>query len=317
MPIDLPILITAYKRSENLGRIFEICKEAGVTRIYFAVDGPATLVDKPAVEKVKILIRNFTADDVVKVVSYFAPKNAGCSAAVINACDWFFKKEKFGAIIEDDCIPSLEFIEFMREAMPLIEKNDRIWLACGTQFFPEILTGTSWALSKYPMHWGWGTTAAAWKESRVQLELNPPKFRKYLKSLRSAELVYWFAGERRGYYGFTDVWDTIYTSNMIRLSRLAIVPSTNLVTNIGDDTFATNTTGNQKYTNFPTMRYEKSLMTPVRNYKYDQVVKKNYFKISTRHYLTTLVTLIIDIVKPNRKILSTLSSRLTSSKFIH
>lgn len=315
--MDLPILITAYKRSENLRRIFEICKLAGVTRIYFAVDGPATLVDKPAVEKVKMIIREFAADDVVRVFSYFALENAGCSAAVINACDWFFNKEKFGAIIEDDCIPTLEFVDFIREAIPLIEKNDQIWLASGTQFFPEILAGTSWALSKYPMHWGWGTTATAWKESRVQLELKPPKFWKYLKSLRSAELVYWFAGERRGYYGFTDVWDTIYTSNMIRLGRLAIVPSNNLVTNIGDDTFATNTTGTQKYTNFPTTKYEKSLKLPERNSVYDQVIKKKYFRISLRHYFTTLATMIIDILNPKRKILSVLSSRLIYGKFIN
>lgn len=315
MPNDIPVLIIAYKRAENLMRIFEICKNSEIKRIYIAVDAPASNDDFFAVEKVKKLVSELEENHNVEVISHFASKNAGCSAGVISACDWFFDLEPFGVIIEDDCIPSIDFFGFMRRAIPIIENDSNIWLASGTQFFPEILVGSSWALSKYPMHWGWGTTADAWRESRNELDSNPPSVLKFLKSLRSSELIYWFAGERRAFFGFTDVWDSIYASNMVRLGRLAIVPSTNLVSNIGNDTFATNTVGVQRYTQLPTVKYESDSQSPVRNLKYDEKIYRDFFRIRPRHYFSTFYTLLLDGIFAKRKIFLNLNLRLIRSRF--
>ena len=312
---DIPVLVIGYKRAKNLILIFDACRESGVKKLYFAVDAPANISDRLDVDETRNVIRSLGSESDLEIRYHFSTENAGCAAGVISACDWFFEHEDFGVIIEDDCIPSTDFFDFMCKALPLVKSERNIWLVSGTQFFGNKLRDAGWVLSKYPMHWGWGTTASAWRESRAQLDHHPPTFKKFLQSIRSPELIYWFAGERRAFYGFTDVWDSIYASNMVRLKRMAIVPSANLVTNIGDDLFATNTVGQQKFTQLPTEKYLSITNLPIRNFDYDREVRKRFFGISISHYVTTFYTLALDYFVPGRKIFPHLDSRLVDSKF--
>lgn len=295
--------------------IFDACRKSGVKKFYCAVDAPANISDELDVSETKNLIRSWAAESGIDIRYHFSAKNAGCAAGVMSACDWFFEHEDFGVIIEDDCIPSTDFFDFMCKALPLVQSKHNIWMASGTQFFQNKLRDAGWVLSKYPMHWGWGTTASTWRESRAQLDNHPPSLKKFFQSLRSPELIYWFAGERRAFYGYTDVWDSIYASNMVRMKRMAIVPSSNLVTNIGDDSFATNTVGKQKYTQLPTEKYLSISSFPIPNFDYDREVRKKFFGISTRHYITTFYTMALDFFFPSRKVFPHLDSRLEGSKF--
>lgn len=310
MSKDIPVLVISYKRAVNVERIVDICIASGITRMYFAVDGPVSLSDHVEVDRVKETILRLIKDTNVQAHLKFEAENLGCAAAVISAIDWFFEYESAGVILEDDCIPSKDFFDFMRDSLPIIQSNTGIWLASGTQFFPRAFQANNWALSKYPMHWGWGTTSNAWNEFKNELKCNPPTFRKFVRSLLKLELVYWFAGERRAFYGFTDVWDSIYASNMVRLRKLSIVPSSNLVTNTGDDSFATNTTGQEKYTQLKTAKYEKSLTEPQHSQEYDRIIRKNFFKISIRHYYSTFYTLVLDYFFKGRKKFPHLDSRI-------
>ena len=40
----------------------------------------------------------------------FCNSNKGCKYAVSSAIDWFFDNETEGIILEDDCIPNIEFL---------------------------------------------------------------------------------------------------------------------------------------------------------------------------------------------------------------
>jgi GR25 family glycosyltransferase involved in LPS biosynthesis len=312
MPSDIPVLVVAYKRAENIEKIFKTCIANGVTTIYFAVDGPTNERDDISVERVKNTILELVRATEIKAKFKFESKNLGCAAAVISAIDWFFSTEHQGIILEDDCIPTSDFFEYIRDAMPILEINPDIWLASGTQFFPKEVGGNGWVLSRYPMHWGWATTSRAWLENKFELDRNPPTFSKFVSSLRSPELIYWFAGERRAFYGFTDVWDSIYASNMYRLSKYAIVPDSNFVTNTGNDLYATNTVGEEPYTHREVHRYLKVDQLPENSVKYDRLIRKEFFNIRLSHYFSTIYTMFLDYLKPNRKILPHLDSRLNA-----
>ena len=307
---DIPLLVIAYKRVANLERIIEVCSVAGISTIYFAVDGPASVYDAKEVELVKESILKLTVEHRISATFKFEKKNLGCAAAVISAIDWFFLNEPYGVILEDDCIPTPDFFDFMRDSIPLIESDSKIWLASGTQFFPGQYDTAKWVLSRYPMHWGWCTTAKAWNESRSELSENPPTLNKFFRSIPNPELMYWFAGERRAFYGYTDVWDSIYASNMFRMGRYAIVPPSNLVTNTGDDSFATNTIAKEAYTRHDTGTYFRVISPPTYSSKYDRIIRKVFFNISARHYFSTLYTMLLDYTLPGRKRFPHLDSRL-------
>jgi len=307
---DIPVLVISYKRALNVERIVDICRASGITRIYFAVDGPVSKSDLVEVDSVKETILRLIEDINIQSYLKFEKENLGCAAAVISAIDWFFENESAGVILEDDCIPTKDFFDFMQDSIPVIQSNADIWLASGTQFFPGAIKANNWALSNYPMHWGWGTTSSAWKEFKYELKYNPPTFKKFVHSILNLELIYWFAGERRAFYGFTDVWDSIYASNMFRLRKFSIVPSSNLVTNTGDDSFATNTTGQEKYTQLKTAKYQKSFSEPQHSQEYDLIIRKNFFRISMRHYFSTFYTLVLDYLFAGRKKYPHLDSRI-------
>ena len=306
----MAVLILAYKRHENLALIVSECIRAGVIRIYIVVDGAANPEDTHQVDKVRKVVGDFSFDKSVEFKVRIRTQNAGCAASVITACDWFFAQEQLGVILEDDCLPSSGFFNFMAEALPIVAQQPDIWLASGTQFFPEEFPNQKWALSRYPMHWGWGTSSDKWRESRIALDACPPSLRKLVSSVRNSDLIYWFAGERRAYFGYTDVWDSIYASNMFRLEKFAIVPPRNLVTNVGDDQNATNTRGDQKYTQSKISSYETNETMPSYSLNYDLAIRNQFFKISLRHYVTTLLTFVFDVLFIKKKFSRSLDFRL-------
>ncbi len=293
---NLAVLVVAYLRPDNLGRILEFAQRAGVNRFFISIDFPRDTKERNLELHSEVLsvARNFQKSSGCEVQIFERKQNVGCSAAVLSSCDWFFENVDHGIVLEDDCLPTLDFFAYCADAFPIIEENQGIWLACGTQFAPPFST-EPWVLSRYPLTWGWATTKKNWieissslMESHVELKASRER------GITFPESTYWNAGALRAKSGVSDAWDTPLAQTMLLRSKLAILPRIALVSNIGNDSQATHTHGKSIGLRLKTGSYSASARKPDTVKEVDDWLMKEFYQIKTRHVFSTRITRFID-----------------------
>ena len=292
------LLVIAYLRPKNLQLILDSAISANLKDIYISIDFPKI----PSEENLKLnsqvvsIARRYKENSNLDVTINVRNENVGCSAAVLSSCDWFFENVKQGIILEDDCMPTQDFFRFCEDAIAVMQSLEDVWVACGTQFAPRT-SGDSWLLSKYPLTWGWATTRKKWEQISDSLQDSKHCLRRSnINKSSVSEATYWDAGSRRAEKGISDAWDTPLVQRMILNSKLAILPRVPLVSNIGNDQFATHTRGNSLGLGLQTGEYKRTDAIPSRDFTVDTWLRENFFKISMRHILSTKFTNALDIL---------------------
>jgi len=298
---DIPVLLIAYRRVNNLKEILNRFNELKVTKLYISLDGPISdnldsLVDHKAILDAITKFRETYTGNLNTLIRH---NNFGCSASILSACNWIFENETKAVILEDDCKPSDDFFKFAEYAAEKLEHENSIWLACGSQFMDGSEMENSWFLSNYPLSWGWITLRDKWSEM-LQSILTPTKL--INDRFAVAERAYWNAGSVRAQRGFVDVWDTVLVQQMLQKNKLALLPRYNLVSNNGLDSFATNTHRHSPWFNKSFGIFSIPSKDPHLDQNLDQWLRKVYFGISLRHLVSTKVTSILDKVGFHKKL---------------
>ena len=242
-----PILIIAWKRPQKTRELIKKIKLINPEKLYIACDGPKnenSSEDAKVKETKEILLKNF---EEVRLKKYFFSKNnQGCKLGVSNAINWLFEYEKEGIILEDDCIPHLDFFNFCREMLEIYRNDERIWSITGHNQQNNIQRGSgTYYFSKYPRSWGWATWQRCWAKYDRDINDWPNiKSKGILKNQlkNKREINFWEKTLYNIYfYNSPNTWDYQWTLSSFLNSGLTIVPNKNLIKNIGFDEEATHT----------------------------------------------------------------------------
>ena len=295
------VLIIGYQRVEAVRAILEKCLLAKVDNVLISIDYP----EDESIEAITIntSLRDLAVEFENKFAclhTRFLDKNVGCSANVLSACDWAFEQYDAVAVLEDDCQPSLGFFDYCTDSEKLLEKNDDVLLACGTQFVPKELTNSIAYLSKYALTWGWFTRAAQWRSIKALLVNESNRRNIGIWSL-DYEYTYWNEGGRRAYQGYVDVWDTALVALINHGAYFALLPGTNLISNVGNDSVATHTGNDKLWThalpeNYKGGNFENITLNP----QADAWLRENFYQINFRHLITTRITRILDFFRKSK-----------------
>ena len=242
-----PILIIAWKRPKQTKELIQKIKKINPDNLYIACDGPKnqnTLDDNKVKKTKELLLGSF--EEVRQKKYFFSNKNQGCKLGVSNAINWFFENEKEGIILEDDCIPHLDFFSFCQEMLETYRNDERIWSITGHNQQNNIQRGSgTYYFSKYPRSWGWATWKRCWvKYDRDITDWPNIKSKGILKNKlkNQREINFWEKIlDSIYYYNLPNTWDYQWTLSSFLNSGLTIVPNKNLIKNIGFDEDATHT----------------------------------------------------------------------------
>ena len=289
------VLIVGYQRVDAIQSILEKCLEAEVKNVLLSID-------YPKVQTPDALFRNAQIRDLASnfephfenIQTRFLDKNIGCSANVLSSCDWAFDQYKEVAVLEDDCQPSVSFFDYCEESKKFLKLRSDVLLACGTQFVPADIKGPSAYLSKYMLTWGWFTDREHWETIKRELTLHSQAYKRNNFNFIS-ERIYWREGARRAFEGYVDVWDTPLVYVLNEGSYFSLLPPTNLISNIGNDSVATHTRNDGVWTNAIQNEFSgDDFGVPTVNIQADLWLKKNLYKIRFRHVFSTKLTKIQD-----------------------
>ena len=298
---NVACLLIVYKRFDLALEIVDRLFQYGVQNIYIALDVVPKNENSSGYQfDVQSFLNSLKKMRQVESQSIFLWKreiNFGCALSVITACDWFFQFEEHGIVLEDDCLPTLDFLNFVKRHEKVINNDPKIMMICGTQHAVVQNSATyDWILSHYPFMWGWYTNRNKWLKLRSYFAYPIKKLS--LRSTTKAERLYWRSGSRRAIQRLVDVWDTPMVANMINNNELAILPTNNLVNNVGDDVYATNFSKSTRSDSAWNLNLEHTL--PISNVSMvDESIRKNFFRIRPSMIIRNVVRQIFDLF--NRK----------------
>lgn len=157
-----PVVLIGFNRPDLISLTIKKVREYEPTKVYAIVDGPrADKADLNLVSKTIAEIRKI--DWPCDVVEVFSEENLGSAGRILSGLDLVFEKEDFAIILEDDCIPSLDFFRFCDSSRSYLKKNPNIGRVGGqNRWFSKHskLAGIPVQASGI---WGWATTARVWK----------------------------------------------------------------------------------------------------------------------------------------------------------
>jgi hypothetical protein len=280
-------LIIAFQRKEELENLIRLASAQQSERIYISIDGPRNYEEELAQSKIVEMIQALRQELSTEIITRYLNANAGAGAAVISGIDWFFEFEKEGIILEDDLSPEPGFFHASDQFLKRSDLDGRILMFSGTNLFD--FASSEVELLRYPVVWGWATTRPKWEVIKKLIFSSPNEL-----SLRKlgTQYFYWRVGKKRALEGKTKVWDVPLSGAMLSQEFYCAVAPTNLVTNIGYDSFASNTLCNEWPLNIPTVDRSLDFGTlPItsKNIKIlEKFMRKRVFKFGIKYFFSSL-----------------------------
>lgn len=258
-PLKTAVLFLVFNRPDTTSQVFEKIRKAKPPRLYVVGDGPREGFsdDKEKIANVYEIVSKI--DWPCKVKKKFRTKNLGCKKSVSEAINWFFEHEEKGIILEDDCLPNLNFFTFCEDLLDRYSADERISTITGNNFQNYKWRGkASYYFSKFNHCWGWATWRRAWNYYQGDIKFWPKWCHSEEWSIfmfDKVERKYWQKIFDRVYAGEIDSWAYPWTASVWYKGGLTITPNTNLVSNIGFGDGATHNKSNKsKLSKIPTIK---------------------------------------------------------------
>ncbi|MFC7069358.1 glycosyltransferase family 2 protein [Halobaculum lipolyticum] len=244
--LTTPVALMVYDRPEHTARVFERIADAEPPTLLVVADGP-----KPGDERDRERCRETRAvtEDVdwdCTVHREYAETNMGIKERFQSGLDWVFDTVDEAIILEDDCLPNRSFFRFIEEMLDEYRDDERVMDVCGSNHLGSWKENEQdYHFTRYGGIWGWGTWADRWELCRQEMDGWEDA------DVRDLARGYWGGGDHwrynRNLYSRTDsgrivTWDYQWGFTRAVNWGLTVVPSKNLVSNIGFGEAATNTT---------------------------------------------------------------------------
>lgn len=235
------ILFIVFNRLDTTKKVFAEIRKAKPPRLYIASDGArkAVVNEQEVVESVRKYVETHIDWD-CKLLTLYRTKNLGCGKAVSSAISWFFKNEKDGIILEDDCLPNQSFFNYCEVLLDRYRDNKQVYHISGDQFVKDYKSKYSYYFAKIQHCWGWASWSDRWADYQYDLNKIPDNvIQKFSKSREIQN--YWSNILTMMRLGKIDTWDYQWVFSIVNRNGLCINPSSNLVSNIGFGNKSTHT----------------------------------------------------------------------------
>lgn len=239
-----PILYLFFNRLDVIKETFPIIKEKKPLNLYLAADGPRS--NKPGEGSRCEECRNWILDQIdwdCNLNTLFRSENLGCKRSVSGAITWFFDHVERGIILEDDCLPDPTFFEYCTRLLDKYKGDEQIMHISGCNLGIDLHKEESYVFSIFSLVWGWAT----WKSSWEHMDLNISQknsfeevTEKVMDFLDNEKDIYFW---KQGFEGAEsqDSWAFPWTFSIWMNNGLTIIPTKNLIKNIGFGENATHT----------------------------------------------------------------------------
>lgn len=244
-----PVAMVFFNRPEQFKRIFEEVRKARPTKLFLIQDGPRE--NHPS-DEIQIQACRQIAETIdwdCEVHRNYSDVNLGCGSRVSSGISWAFNYVDRLMIFEDDTLPSQSWFTFCEEILERYKSDERIGMITGVNHLGKYdKYKSSYFFATCGSIAGWATWKRVWDDYDYSLsdvdddylcqvlekvyypEWKAKSYVKLMKRFRNIAKVGTKRNSWSGPFGFQSWLNT----------RLVIVPTKNMITNIGLTPGATN-----------------------------------------------------------------------------
>lgn len=287
-----PVALIIFKRPDATKKVFEKIRKIKPQTLLIIADGPRSKEEKELCRVTRNIVEKI--DWNCTVLRNYSEINLGVRKRISSGLEWIFSKVDRAIILEDDCIPHLTFFRFCEELLEYYQDDERVMSISGNNLQPEKnKINYSYYFSHNFHLWGWATWKRAFKHYDIDMKFWPEvKSTNLLNSLlrNKSEIRFWTRNFDQVYDKKIDAWGYRWVFSCWLQNGLCILPSTNLVTNIGFDQSATHTKFKTKFSHIPS----KGINFPLNHPAY--IIRNRQADISTLK-LFSKSHLLVDYIK--------------------
>jgi len=232
-----PVLLIFFNRPKTLQNVFAKIKEAKPKTLFLYQDGPRPgRNDEELILECRKIVEDINWD--CQVHKLFQTENIGCDPSEYIAQKWAFSIVDKCIILEDDDLPSNSFFSFCTKMLYQYENDNRISIISGMNHL-EIYNSNNYdyIFTSNCSIWGW----ASWKRVidswdpnyTLYLKAGRKEFEKRIKNKFPPKVIcnaidsHIKSGKEH--------YESILIYNSLLNNQLAIVPTKNLIVNIGNN----------------------------------------------------------------------------------
>ncbi len=243
---NVPILFLIFNRLDTTQKVFNVIKKIKPKQLFVVADGPRKYKEGELelCNKTRDVIKQIDWDCELKTL--FREENLGCGKSVSSAITWFFENVEEGIILEDDCLPNIDFFFYCKELLNYYRDNNEVMFIGGGNFQNGKKYGeASYYFSAFNHVWGWATWRRTWNLYNFKLDnIKEEEIENIIKKyfIKKNQVKYWkniFLKMKSN--NPIDTWDYQLTFSIWKNNGLSIIPNVNLITNIGFGEMAVHT----------------------------------------------------------------------------
>lgn len=243
--VDVAVLILFFNRPVPLKQVFAQVKAARPSRLFLYQDGPRNEKDLPGINACRAIVADIDWD--CEVHRLYQEKNYGCDPSGFMSQQWAFSLADKCIVLEDDVVASVSFFRFCKELLDKYEHDERIAMITGInneEQTPHI--SSDYFFTTNFSIWGW----ASWRRVIAQRD----EYYTFLDDKENLQLLKEVIKERNYRDDFLYMcrrhkesgkayFETIFHSSILFNSGLSIVPTKNMINNIGASADSTHFAG--------------------------------------------------------------------------
>ncbi len=233
--IDIAVLMLFFNRPDSLKKVFEQVRKARPSQLFLYQDGPRGPQDMPGIMACRQIVEEI--DWECRVERNYRPQNQGCDPSGYLSHKWAFSLADKVMVLEDDVVPSQSFFPFCKEMLDRYEHDPRISMIAG--FNVDEVTADvpyDYFFTSAFSIWGW----ASWRRVVDQWD---GEYR-FMEDAFTVKQLQDIARKQRLRSDFMQMcrnhkesgkpyFESIFWSTMLMNSGMAVMPSRNLISNVG------------------------------------------------------------------------------------
>lgn len=253
---NVPVLMVFFNRPEPLQKVFEAVKKAKPKILFIAQDGAreGNQTDAENVARCREVVKNIDWD--CDVHYDYSEINLGCGRRMSSAISWAFESVDRLMILEDDCVPGEDFFPFCEELLERYEDDKRISMISAMNHLGtyENENKDSYLFCHSGAIWGWATWKRQW--DMYDFELKNISDADVFKIIKDSAFPGYYKADlaRQGRDRISKLqkgeklssWTFQFNILRVLNNQLTIVPTKNMVSNVGITADSTHASGSLK-----------------------------------------------------------------------
>lgn len=283
--LTTPVALIVFNRPDTTKKVFEAIRLAKPPKLLVIADGARSdrAGEAEKCQQVRDIIDGVDWD--CEVLKNYADINLGCGIRPATGIDWVFKNVEEAIILEDDCLPHPTFFKYCEELLIRYRSDPRVMLIGGMNPLVELSSKPySYYFSHFAGTWGWASWRRAWKFYDYEMKLFPEALKaQFLNNISShpSHRLYWQNLFKESFNDRNKThWDYQWLFARWVQNGLGIIPTVNLISNIGFGVDATHTFGDSPMAKLEVKELIFPLYHPpflIRDIELDEITNTNFY----------------------------------------